>query len=133
LGRLRLHLEYLRTADAAGLHFSTPPMSDRQWFRHEVDRVDRGRRRARRVSDTRLEIPGTASAAIESLVEYFGLRAVSSALASVAATDTPLRHPATIGPLTPHRVRAGEPQSPPPDPQGLSARERGARRGFFVA
>ena len=133
LGRLRLHLEYVRTADHAGLHFSAAPMHDRQWFRHEVDRLDRARRRARRIGESRLEIPGTAPAAIESLVDYFGLRAVSSALASVAATDAPLRHPASIGPLVPQRVRTSVSATHVPDTRGLTARERAARRGFFVA
>ena len=133
LGRLRLHLEYVRAADAADPPEVAAPMHDRQWFRHEVERLDRVRRRARRVSESRLEIPGTAPAAVESLVEYFGLRAVSSALASVAATDAPLRHPASIGPLTPQRVRTSVSATPVPDPRGLTARERAARRGFFVA
>jgi hypothetical protein len=133
LGRLRLHLDYVRTADAGATLESVVPMCDRAWFRHEVDRLDRARRRARRVGEARLDIPGTAPAAIESLVEYFGLRAVASALASVAATDDPLRHPASIGPLVPQRVRSAVSATHVTDNRGLTARERAARRGFYVA
>ena len=109
------------------------PMCDRAWFRHEVDRLDRARRRARRVGESRLEIPGTAPDAVESIVEYFGLRAVASALASVAATDDPLRHPASIGPLIPQRVRSAVSATHVSDNRGLTARERAAKRGFYVA
>lgn len=133
LGRLRLHLEYLRTAEAAGLLTAAGAMHDRPWFRHEVDRLDRARRRARRVGDARLVIPGSAPDAVESLVEYFGLRAVSSALASVAATDDPLRHPASIGPLVAQSARIAVSATHVPDNRDLTARERAARRGFYVA
>lgn len=133
LGRLRLHLEYVRTMDAGAIVASGFPMCDRAWFRHEVDRLDRARRRARRVGESRLEIPGTAPDAVESIVEYFGLRAVASALASVAATDDPLRHPASIGPLIPQRVRSAVSATHVSDNRGLTARERAAKRGFYVA
>lgn len=133
LGRLRLHLEYVRTLDSHGSSTTSRPVQERAWFRNEVERLERVRRRARRVSDTRLEIPDTAPAAIESLVEYFGLRAIASALAGVAATDDPLRHPAAVGPLVARPVRAELAETQSHDTSRLSARERGARRGFFVA
>jgi hypothetical protein len=133
LGRLRLHLDYVRAVDALGPLVTSDAVHERPWFRHEVERLERAKRRARRVGDTRLEIPSVAPAAVASLVEFFGLRAVTSALANVAATDDPLRHTASIGALTPHPVRINVSESRANDTGTLSARERGARRGFFVA
>ncbi len=133
LGRLRLHLEYVRREDQSPSQRVGPQMQERAWFRHEVERLDRVRRRARPVGHARLVIPGTAPDAVESLVEYFGIRAVSRALARVAKVDHPLRHPASVGPLSPSLARGIAPTAVDPDARASSARERAARRGFFVA
>lgn len=134
LGRLRLHLEYVRVSDRPEGGGTGVSISDRPWFRNEVQRQGRSRRRARPISGTHIAVPGSAPDAVGSLVEYFGLRAVSRALASVAATDHPARELTAIPLRT--AVRPSAMSDTPPAAEattGLSARERGARRGFYVA
>lgn len=140
LGRLQLHLAYVGGVDASNGGYLIEPLEGRNWFLHEIQRVSRMRRRARAVGDGELVVPSTAPHAIASLVEHFGLRAISRALATVAENDgdtDPLRHPASTGPLPPNRDRMTASMLPDSDPEAgereLTARERAARRGFFVA
>lgn len=140
LGRLQLHLSYVEGVDESNGGYLIEPLEGRNWFLHETQRVSRMRRRARSGGEGELVVPSTAPHAIASLVEHFGLRAISRALATVAENDgdtDPLRHPASTGPLSPNRDRMTEPILPDGDPNAgdsqLTARERAARRGFFVA
>ncbi len=140
LGRLQLHLSYVERVDASNGGYVIEPLEVRNWFLHEIERMARIRRRARSVGEDELVVPSTAPHAIASLVEHFGLRAISRALASVAENDgdtDPLRHPASTGPLSPNRDGMTEAVLPDGDPEAgdrqLTARERAARRGFFVA
>ena len=140
LGRLQLHLSYVERVDASNGGYVIEPLEARNWFLHEIERMARMRRRARSVGEGELVVPSTAPHAIASLVEHFGLRAISRALATVAENDgdtDPLRHPASTGPLSPNRDRMTEAVLPDGDLEAgerqLTARERAARRGFFVA
>lgn len=140
LGRLQLHLSYVERVDASNGGYVIEPLEIRNWFLHEIERMARMRRRARSVGEGELVVPSTAPHAIASLVEHFGLRAISRALATVAENDgdtDPLRHPASTGPLSPNRDRMTEAVLPDGDLEAgerqLTARERAARRGFFVA
>ena len=140
LGCLHLHLTYVEGVDASNGGYLIEPLEERNWFLHEIQRVSRMRRRARTAGDGELVVPSTAPHAIASLVEHFGLRAISRALATVAENDgdnDPLRHPASTGPLAPNRDRLTDPMLSDGDPDAgerrLTARERAAKRGFFVA